>query len=263
MANQYVTTTNDEFNNSTVTKSYALSYKLAPRRPTLTEMVEFTIRHVNVGTANGLYVDMVFNSAEADVQYMAANIKQGSMLDAAKSGLATLPGEWAFFREGEFIIKTDDETIHLSPVANDSDVSHNGLTDTVVVAENCTYQISQEILHKICEGKNVRMQLNGGRGKWNLDGADFVLMAKAFYNGFYDKSKYNEELQHAQSVADRQAQIKKTGCMIEVVLAIIFCVISQFIDKWGEDLTTTIGYILLLLIIAVAIIRRVKAKSVQ
>ena len=263
MANQYVTTTHDEFNNSTVTKSYALSYKLAPRRLTLTEGVEFTIRHVNIGTINGLYIDMIFNSAESDVQYMAANIKHGSMLDAAKSGLATLPGEWAFFREGEFIIKTDTETIHLSPVENDSDVARDGLTDTMVVAENCTYQISQEILHTICEGKNVRMQLSGGRGKWNLDGADFVLMAKAFYNGFYDKSKYNEELQHAQNVTDKQAQIKKTGCIIEVILAIIFIVLALISENWDDDLGPTIGAIVIVLIAAVAIIRRVKAKKVQ
>ena len=45
MVNQNVTTTYDEFTNTTITKSYALSYKLTPRRSTLTEMVEFTIRH--------------------------------------------------------------------------------------------------------------------------------------------------------------------------------------------------------------------------
>ena len=265
MANKNVTTTYDEFTNTTITQSYALSYKLAPRRSTLTEMVEFTIRHVNVGTTNGLYIDMMFNSAEADVKYIAANVKYGSLLDAAKSSVATLPGDWAFFSEGEFIIKTDSETFRLSPVADDSDVSRNGLTDATVVAEQCTYEISQDILCKICEGKNVRMQLSGGRGKWNLDGTNFVLLAKAFYNGFYDCSKYNAELQHAQSVSDKKSQIKKIGCAIEVLIAIIFCVYANVVDSWGwdDETQTIVTSILLLLIVVVAIIRRRMTKKIQ
>ena len=265
MVNQNVTTTYDEFTNTTITKSYALSYKLTPRRSTLTEMVEFTIRHASIGTANGLFIDMMFNSAEADVKYIAANVKYGSFLDVAKSSLATLPVEWAFFREGEFIIKTDDETIRLSPVADDSGVSRNGLTDTTVVAEQCTYEISQDILYTICEGKNVRLQLSGGRGKWNLDGANFVLLAKAFYNGFYDSSMYNVELQQAQSVSDKKSQIKKIGCAIEVMIAIIFLIYANVVESWGWDDETQaiVTCILLIFIAAVAIIRRIMIKKIQ
>lgn len=221
MANQYVKQTHNEFNNSTITKSYEFTYKLSPRRPTLQENAVFNIRHVTLCTTNVLCIDVHFTSAEVDVRgiYYASEY---STKAAISNALSTYPGEWAFLREGNLIIKTDDKTFYLEANAFDSDVTKQSFTNAMKCEEICYYRIDQDILYKICEGKNVRLQLNGGRASWVLDGTDFVLMAKAFYNGFYDSSKYNAELQHAQSVSDKKSQIKKIGCAIEILIAIIF-----------------------------------------
>lgn len=262
MTNQYVTQTHDEFKNTTVTRSYELTYSLPPRKPTLQEDAIFNIRHVTLGTTSVLCIDVHFASAEIDVQGIYYGAKYSTKA-AVSNALSTYPGEWAFLREGNLVIKTDAETFTLKANALDSDVTKQSFTNAMNCEEICYYRINQDILYKICEGQNVRLQLNGGRASWTLKGEDFVLMAKAFYNGFYDSSKYNNELQHAQSVSDKKAQIKKKGCIIEVILAVVFCILAQYQDKWDDDVSATIAAILLLSIIAVAIVRRVMANKVQ
>ena len=53
MANNYVTETKDSFKGKTTVESYKLNYQLNPRKLTLSENADFSIRHVSTPTIEG------------------------------------------------------------------------------------------------------------------------------------------------------------------------------------------------------------------
>lgn len=252
MANQYITTSRDDFEKATITKSYELTYKLPARRLKLSENAMVQIRHVVMNEAESLFIDVHFRSVEANTT--------GSSI---KDAFATYPGEWAFLRDGTLNIITDKGTYNLEAHEQDSDVTTQNITNGSAVEEWCCYYIDKDILYDICESKDLRIQLKGARGNWELGGADFSILAKAFYNGFYDSSLYNQELEQAQRIADRQAKIKKRGCLAEVVLGIAFIIPFFTKAEVSEEPWNTILTIILVSIIVIAGVRRILAARVK
>ena len=258
MANKYVTVTNDSFKKITTTESYKLEYKLNPRKITLTETAAFLLRHISTPSVEGLLIVVNFKSEELN----KLGLKSGSL----KETLASYPGEWAFLRDGELIIQIDgEENIPLTPHELDSDVTRNGLTDASACEEYIYYEIDKTILEKICTAHSVMMQLSGSRASWTIDGHDFIFMAKTFWNGFYDGKKYSEEIQHSVDVENKREEIKRKGCMIEVGIFIIYLIMFFALDLENNDsaFANIVIFILLAAFIAVAVLRRKKAKEIQ
>lgn len=260
MANQYVTIKNDSFQKITTAESTQIQYKLPGRKLTLTETASFNFRHVSAEpSVDALLIDVHFSSSELN----KLGIKSGSL----KSAIASYAGEWAFLREGQLIIQLNgDENITLIPHESDSDVTRDGITDASACEELCYYKIDKAILEKICEAKTLRMQLSGGRAKWIIEGNDMIFLAKAFYNGFYDKNKYSNEIEHAVDVQAKRDAIKKKGCAIELISFAIYIILFFALDLENNDngLLMAIAMIFALVIpITVAIIRRKKANEVN
>lgn len=249
MANNYVSVKHDSFKNKTTTQTYELEYNLAARRFKLTETAKFDIRHVSCEPdIDALVIDVHFKSVEANTS-----------ATSLKSAVRTYPGEWAFLRNGQLIIQINGlENIALDPYDCGSDVTTQNITDASACEELVYYEINREILEKICSANTLRMQLSGSAGSWTIEGGDMIFLAKAFYNGFYDETKYADELEHAQNVANAQSQIKKKGCLLEVISFIAGFILSVSLDD------ENIGILFMFIIpIAIGIIRRKKAKNVK
>ena len=260
MANQYVTIKNDSFQKITTAESTQIQYYLPGRKLTLTETASFNFRHVSAEpSVEALLIDVHFSSSELN----KLGIKSGSL----KSAIASYAGEWAFLREGKLIIQLNgNENISLIPHESDSDVTRNGLTDASACEELCYYEIDKTILEKICEAKTLKMQLSGGRAKWTIEGNDLIFLAKAFYNGFYDKNRYADEIKHADDVQAQRDAIKKKGCAIELISVFIYVILFFAFDLEHNDdgALVAISMIFALVIpITVAIIRRKKAKEIK
>jgi hypothetical protein len=258
MANNYVTETKDSFKGKTTVESYKLNYQLNPRKLTLSENADFSIRHVSTPTIEGLLIDVHFRSSELN----KSGIKSGSL----SRGLASYAGEWAFLRNGELIIQIDGkENIPLTPHESDSDVTTNGLTNASACEELVWYEIDKDILSRICNAKSVMMQLSGSKGSWTIDGYDFIFLAKTFWNGFYDSSMYTEEIQHSEDVSAQREAIKKKGCMIEIAIAVLYLILFYALDFENNESTfnTIVIFILLAAFITVAVVRRKKANKIQ
>jgi hypothetical protein len=260
MANQYITTSHDDFEKTSLTKSYELKYALSgdpSRNSRLSDSATVRISHVSNNDVEGLYITVTFTSYE---YHVGSNSSLDSMY----------PGDWAFLRDGALIIIADDETFRLEPNGTDSDVKDVGKHDSAVI-EICAYPIDKEILLKICESKNIRIQLKGSRGKWELGGEDFAFMAKAFYNGFYDDSKYCDELQRAQdkekkeeeidaAIAQKISQIKKRGWFVGIGLLVILIVLMCTVNDFGNS--SLAGIIFGVLFVSVYYVTKYKIKKV-
>lgn len=260
MGNQYVTITNDSFQNKMTAESGKIEYTLPPRKLTLTETAWINFRYVKAGpSTEALLMDVHFRSTEMN----KLGVKRGSV----RAALATYPGDWAFLRNGQLIVQINGkENIKLPPIAGDSDVTQNSITDASACEELCYYEIDKATLEKICEAKSVRMQLSGSAARWTLEGDQLIFMAKAFYNGFYDENKYAQEINHAIDVQARRDAIKKKGCLIELISFGIYIVLFFVLDleNNSEGLPIAIAMIFALVIpITVAIIRRKKANQIQ
>lgn len=262
MGNRYVTVSHDSFKNKTTAESYQLEYKLNARRFKLTEIVKFNFRHVSCEPdLDALVIDVHFRSTEANTNGYSSE----GTLDTLKRLAQTYPGEWAFLRDGQLIIQINGvENITLEPHDSGSDVTTQNITNASACEELVFYEINKDILEKICKASIVRMQLSGGAATWTLDGTDMVFMAKAFWNGFYDENMYADELEHAANVADQQAQIKKKGCLIEIISAVIGLILAGSLSDVNDDLAGGLGALFLFGIpILVGVIRRRKSNKIK
>lgn len=258
MANQYITKTKDTFKNKSTVESYKLTYKLDARRLTLMEIAEFNLRYVSTPEIEGLLIDVHFKSSEANT----LGIKSGSLSRA----LADYPGEWAFLRNGELILQINGtENIPLTPHESDSDVTTTSITNSSACEELVWYEIDKDILEKICNAHTLMMQLSGGKGVWTLDGQDFIFLAKTFWNGFYDPSKYTDEIHHSETVEEQRAAINKKGCLIEIGIFILYLILFFALDLENNEspFATFVIFLLLVAFIAVAVIRRKRANRIQ
>lgn len=258
MANNYVTVSKDTFKNVTTKESFKLNYKLSPRKITLTENADFSFRQVITPNVEALLIDVHFMSSELN----KLAIKSGSLAGA----LASYPGEWAFLRNGELILQINGyENIQLVAHSSDSDVTTNGLTNASACEELVWYEIDKDILEKICKADSVKMQLSGSKGVWELEGNDFIFMAKTFWNGVYDSGMYADEIQQSESVNKKREEIKRKGCMMEIVIVIIFYILFYALDMSNNDswFNSIIVLLLLASLIYVAVKRRKKANEIK
>ena len=261
MSNSYVTVYHDSFKNKTTTKSYTLNYKLNPRRSTMTETADINLRHVSCEPdLDALLIDVHFKSVDANPQ-----VKLDDLESVIRNAPRTYPGEWALLRNGQLIIQINNtENIGLDAIDSGSDVTTQDITRASACEEQVFYRIDKTILDKICTARTVRMQLSGSKASWELDGSDFIFMAKTFWNGFYDEKMYAEEITHVESVSQKQDQIKKKGCLLEILSVVIGFILVSLTESADNDfLYIVIPLIFIIIPVIIAVIKRKRITKVQ
>lgn len=221
MANSCVTVTHDSFKNKTTTSSYLLKFELNGRRSRLGEGADFNIRHISCAPDfDALVIDVHFYS----VEYRDAK-SYNNVWENIKTIAQTLPGEWAFLRNGQLIIQINGfENIPLEACDAGGDVTRRDITNGSACEEWVYYKINKEILDKICKANSVSMQLSGSDASWTLDGSAMIPMARTFWNGFYDETMYTEEVKQAEAeniVSQKRAKVAKKGCLFEIISVIV------------------------------------------
>lgn len=262
MSNSYVTVYHDSFKNKTTTKSYTLNYKLNPRRSTMTETADINLRHVSSEPdLDALLIDVHFKSVDAN-----PHVKLDDLESVIRNAPRTYPGEWALLRNGQLIIQINNtENIGLDAIDSGSDVTTQDITRASACEEQVFYRIDKTILDKICTARTVRMQLSGSKASWELDGSDFIFMAKTFWNGFYDEKMYAEEITHVESVSQKQDQIKKKGCLLEILSVVIGFILVSLTESADNDFLYIVIPLIFIIIIPViiAVIKRKRITKVQ
>ncbi len=90
-------------------------------------------------------------------------------------------------------------------------------------------------------------------------------MAKTFWNGFYDEKMYAEEITHVESVSQKQDQIKKKGCLLEIVSVVIGFILVSLTESADNDFLYIVLPLFFIIIIPViiAVIKRKRMAKIQ
>ena len=248
MGNRFVAVTNDSFKNRTTAESITADYKLDARDLLLRETVTFNFRQISEPELNALVIDVHFVSSRAN--------PKGSSLSTM-----THPGEWAFLRNGQLILRINDrENIPLTPHERDSNVSTTDIVGTTAVEEQLYYEIDKDILEKISSAETLQMQLSGGRACWTLDGSIVISIAKAMWDALYD-NRYAGEVEHLEKVSDEQGRIKKIGCLSMIVSAVIGFILVASIES---EVGSVLGAVFVIVIpIIIFVTYRIKMNKVN
>ena len=161
MANNYIVTETDKFENKTTTTS-ASYFVLYNVMDPLTK-IQANYRHIKSPKVDVLVLD---------VQYLAR--------------------EWWFLKDGALIFNVNDEyNIRLEP--------HNIGTSTMAteyysVAEGVYYIIDKDFLKRICDANKIDIKIKGKRGEVTISANSFITYSQQFYNNFFDENMYKESL---------------------------------------------------------------------
>lgn len=102
--------------------------------------------------------------------------------------------EWLFLRNGKLSIVIDTENINIDCFESYTDTNsfvYQGVTEVVY------YDLSKEILKKICDSVDLSIRVSGDKSYIDInenDTKNFKIMCQQFYNNFYDESLYIESL---------------------------------------------------------------------
>jgi len=147
--------------------------------------------------------------------------------------------DWPHLDQGQIILLIDGEPVKLNPYENWHDCeTHEGRT---TYKESCYYEISKDLLKRICDSKSFGMKLYGGNGNAEISNVNaIVVYSKLFYNAVYDNTAYTDVVANAlneftRSNADLSNFSKISldgsgangGCM--GVLLLMICMVSAAI----------------------------------
>lgn len=134
-------------------------------------------------------------------------------------------GGWIFLRNGRLIFNINNvENISVNPYevengtltgdiayySNIFKVDLEGLDD-VHCWEHDSYEISQDLLKKICDANTLDIQIIGGSYSFDVNANDFINYSRQFYNAFYDNDAYKGEIYKASSNSNTSSNSNK-GC---------------------------------------------------
>lgn len=199
---QFITRTNNKFENKTTTE--ATPFLMSKEGKT---RWFFNLRHISTPDIDDLVID---------VRYLAP--------------------DWFFLTNGEMILNIDGiKNITLYPHESFHDVGQEQgafeRDSTTICEEDCYYNITKEEFAEICESKQLDIQVSGRSKKKTLNGNLFRLYCQAFYNYFYDGSKYKDALSEYTRFKNLWKKRLVTMWSIILALVIVFNLISYFVSQ--------------------------------
>lgn len=110
--------------------------------------------------------------------------------------VASFDHDWPHFSNGQVILLIDGETVTLEAHENWHDCKvYDG---KATYEESCYFEMSKELLKRICDSKSFCMKLYGGNGSGEVANVNAVVVySKLFYNAVYDKTAYTDVVNNA------------------------------------------------------------------
>lgn len=104
--------------------------------------------------------------------------------------------DWPHLNRGQIIFLIDGESVTLAPYENWHDCKT--FEGNTTYKESCYYEISKDLLKRICDSKSFGMKLYGGNGNAEISNVNaIVVYSKLFYNAVYDKTAYTDVVANA------------------------------------------------------------------
>ena len=157
---------------------------------------------------------------------MTASFKHTSTPEVDAVGISILyaSSDWIFLRDGELIININNvENVVLKPKGAYTDTIRGNFeayskvakvkltgSDSVHCWEGAWYELSQDMLKKICDAQSVDMKICGGKTYETVNANSFITYSRLFYNAFYDSEAYKETV----AKKDKTMTSKNSGCML-------------------------------------------------
>jgi len=130
------------------------------------------------------------NQLHLRIRHIKQNEQESLLFDAFYQG-----ENWIFLRRGELYFSVDEEVFKLKANRNYNDVIKNRDRNSKVKVEESTfYNLSRQLLEKICSGTNVEAKITGEKINQEIWVDKFQILCQQFYNNFYDNTKYVESL---------------------------------------------------------------------
>ncbi|KWW27616.1 MAG: hypothetical protein AUK64_2108 [bacterium P201] len=104
--------------------------------------------------------------------------------------------DWPHLDHGQIILLIDGESVTLTPYENWHDCET--FEGNTTYKESCYYEISKDLLKRICDSKSFGMKLYGGNGHAEISNVNaIVVYSKLFFNAVYDKTAYMDVVANA------------------------------------------------------------------
>lgn len=133
--------------------------------------------------------------------------------------------DWFFARDGGIIFNCDQENIKIN--YHESHTDTESKDSTVYCNEFGYYEIDENILKKICNSRQLKINVSGGhlyvvpKQEW-CD--QFRLYCRKFYNNIYDQTAYAEFLTQVGAKEKTQNKIQAIGCLLLGAFIIVLVV---------------------------------------
>lgn len=128
--------------------------------------------------------------------------------------------DWTHFSDGQIILLIDGEAVTLEAHENWHRCVNVIKSNTLSHIESCYFEMSKELLKRICDSKSFCMKLYAGNVSIEVDNVNKVVVySKLFYNAVYDNSAYTDVVEKEKSLGEFTGEFTG-GCMGMLALMI-------------------------------------------